>query len=173
MDLGPSHKWRVIRTPPSGAGVSEGGGGGACISGTATGGLQCGCHTTGRGLSEGEAVRILNVLATTTGRRWSNRNGGVKTAAWRTFRRRSTLRHAVKSRRVTVQGPVKKPQTDYMSHRGLHIGGDWNVCNSNAVRNFCAQFVRCFYGFVRVYVGHCLCDLTPMPEDLGTDKSAG
>ena len=32
--------------------------------------------------------------------------------------RRSTLHHAVKNKRLTVQGPVKKPQMDYMSHRG-------------------------------------------------------
>ena len=43
---------------------------------------------------------------------------GFKTAAWRTFMRRSTLRYAVKNKRVTVQGPVKKPPMDYMSHRG-------------------------------------------------------
>ena len=54
----------------------------------------------------------------TSRRGWRNRNGGVKTAAWRTFRRRSTLHYAVKSKRVTVQGPVKKPPMDYMSHRG-------------------------------------------------------
>ena len=28
-----------------------------------------------------------------------------------------TLHHAVKNQRVTVQGPAKKPQMDYMSHR--------------------------------------------------------
>ena len=50
---------------------------------------------------------------------WRNRNGGVKTAAWQTFRRRSTLHHAVKNKRITVQGPVKKPQTDYMLYRGV------------------------------------------------------
>ena len=55
---------------------------------------------------------------TTTRRRWTNRNVGVKTAAWQTFSRRSTLHHAVKNKRVTVQGPVKKPQMDYMSHSG-------------------------------------------------------
>ena len=60
------------------------------------------------------------VWTTTTRRRWRNRNGGVKTAAWRTFRRRSALHRAVKNKRVTVQGPVKKPQMDYMSHRGSH-----------------------------------------------------
>ena len=49
---------------------------------------------------------------------WRNRHGGVKAAAWQTFRRRWTLRHAVKNKRVTVQDPVKKPQMDYMSHRG-------------------------------------------------------
>ena len=43
----------------------------------------------------------------------------VKTAAWWTFRRRSTLHHAVK--RVTVQGPVTKPKMDYMSHRGFGL----------------------------------------------------
>ena len=52
---------------------------------------------------------------------WRNRNGGVKTAAWRTFmrrRRRPTLHHAVKDKRVTVLGPVKQPEMDFMSHRG-------------------------------------------------------
>ena len=44
---------------------------------------------------------------------------GLKTAAWRTFRTRSTLPHAVKNTRMTVQGPVKKPQMDYVSHRGM------------------------------------------------------
>ena len=39
------------------------------------------------------------------------------------FRRRSTLHHAMKNKRVTVQGPVKKPQMDYMSHRGPCGGG--------------------------------------------------
>ena len=43
---------------------------------------------------------------------------GVKTAAWRTSRRRLTLHRAVKNERVTVQGPVKKPPMDCMSHRG-------------------------------------------------------
>ena len=64
------------------------------------------------------AVWIFNVLTTATRRRWRKRNGGVKTAAWRTFGRRSTLHHAVKNKRVTVQGPVKKQQPDGMSHRG-------------------------------------------------------
>ena len=34
------------------------------------------------------------------------------------FRRRSTLHHAVKNKRVTVQDPVKKPQMGYMSQGG-------------------------------------------------------
>ena len=50
----------------------------------------------------------FDVLTTTTRRRWRNRDGGVKAAAWRTFRRRSALRRAVKNKWVTVQGPVKK-----------------------------------------------------------------
>ena len=37
-----------------------------------------------------------------------------------TFRKRWALRHAVKKKRVTVQGPVKK--LDYMSHKGV---GKW------------------------------------------------
>ena len=88
---------------------------------------------------------ILEVLTTTTRRRWRNRNGGVKTAAWRTFRRRSTLHHAVKNKRVTVQGPVKKPQMDYMSLGGGG-GGDTRqtFCNSNSdeifVRNLFGVF---------------------------------
>ena len=61
---------------------------------------------------------IPNVLTATTRRRWRNRDGGVKTTDWRTFRSRSTLHHAVKNNRVTVQGPIKKPQMDYMSQRG-------------------------------------------------------
>ena len=64
------------------------------------------------------AAGSLNVLTATTRRRWRSRNGGVKTAAWRTFRRTSTLRRAVKNKRVTVQGPVKKPPMGHMSHRG-------------------------------------------------------
>ena len=52
--------------------------------------------------------------------------GGGKTAAWRTFRRRWTLHHAVKNKRVTVQGSVKKPQMDDMSHRGGRVQvWDW------------------------------------------------
>ena len=64
------------------------------------------------------AVQILNALTTTTRRRWRDRNGGVKTAAWRTFRSRSTLHRAVKDERVTVQGPVKKLPMGYTSHGG-------------------------------------------------------
>ena len=37
-------------------------------------------------------------------------------------RRRPTLHHAVKDKRVTVLGPVKQPEMDFMSHRGL---GKW------------------------------------------------
>ena len=59
----------------------------------------------------------------TTRRRRRNRNGGVKTTAWRTFRRRSALHRAVKNKWVTVQGPVKIPQMDCMSHRGGLRGG--------------------------------------------------
>ena len=33
-------------------------------------------------------------------------------------RRRPTLHHAVKDKRVTVRGPVKQPEMDFMSHRG-------------------------------------------------------
>ena len=33
-------------------------------------------------------------------------------------RRRPTLHHAVKDKRVTVLGPVKQPEMDFMSHRG-------------------------------------------------------
>ena len=47
----------------------------------------------------------------------------VKTAAWRTFRGRLTLHQPVKNKRVTVQGPVTKPQMDYMSHRGGGASG--------------------------------------------------
>ena len=50
--------------------------------------------------------------------------GGVKTAAWRAFRRRSALHRAAKSKRVTAQGPVKKPPMDYMPHRG---GGEEEI----------------------------------------------
>ena len=37
-------------------------------------------------------------------------------------RRRPTLHHAVKDKRVTVLGPVKQPEMDFMSHGGG--GGD-------------------------------------------------
>ena len=70
---------------------------------------------------------MLNVLTTTTRRRWRNGNGGVKAAAWRTFGARH---HAVKNKRVTVQGPVKKPPMDYMSHRG-------GTCVRTAALNQC------------------------------------
>ena len=43
-----------------------------------------------RGRGQGSAVWTLNALTTPTRRRWRNGNGGVKTAAWRTCRRRST-----------------------------------------------------------------------------------
>ena len=33
-------------------------------------------------------------------------------------RRRPTLHHVVKDKRVTVLGPVKQPEMDFMSHRG-------------------------------------------------------
>ena len=33
-------------------------------------------------------------------------------------RRRPTLHHAVKDKRVTVLGPVKQPEMDFMSHTG-------------------------------------------------------
>ena len=37
---------------------------------------------------------------------------------WRQDSGLATLRHPVKNKRVTVQGPVKKPKMDYMSHGG-------------------------------------------------------
>ena len=37
-------------------------------------------------------------------------------------RRRPTLHHAVKDKRVTVLGPVKQPEMDFMSHRGQSTG---------------------------------------------------
>ena len=44
-------------------------------------------------------------------------------------RRRPTLHHAVKDKRVTVLGPVKQPEMDFMSHRGVigrtFWGGDY------------------------------------------------
>ena len=40
-----------------------------------------------------------------------------------TFRRRSALHHAMNNERVTVQGPIKKPPMDYMSHRGGGLVG--------------------------------------------------
>ena len=64
--------------------------------------------------------------------RCTNTNGGVKTAAWRTFGRRWTLHRAVKNERVTAQGPGKKPPMDCMFHRG---GGGQrlnnHLCTSN------------------------------------------
>ena len=44
-------------------------------------------------------------------------------------RRRPTLHHAVKDKRVTVLGPVKQPEMDFMSHRG---GFNLNPASSNA-----------------------------------------
>ena len=38
-------------------------------------------------------------------------------------RRRPTLHHAVKDKRVTVLGPVKQPEMDFMSHRGGQLLG--------------------------------------------------
>ena len=52
-----------------------------------------GAHHSSGGRAKVNAVWIRNALTTTTRRRWRNRNGGVKTAAWRTFRRRLALHH--------------------------------------------------------------------------------
>ena len=51
-------------------------------------------------------------------------------------RRRPTLHHAVKDKRVTVLGPVKQPEMDFMSHRGL--GPGTGPCRS-APRRFFAR----------------------------------
>ena len=84
-----------LKSPP----LLEGGGGG--------GGLppaRVPHHRSGGG-AKVNAVWIRRVLTSATRRQWRNRNGGVKTAAWRTFRRRSTLHRAVKNKRVTVRAP--------------------------------------------------------------------
>ena len=81
-------------------------------------------------------------------RRWRNRNGGVKTAGWWTLRRRSTLHHAVKDERVTVQGPVKKPQMDCMSHRGEEgEGGRRPICHTTSNPQVFACLEHHPYGF--------------------------
>ena len=44
-------------------------------------------------------------------------------------RRRPTLHHAVKDKRVTVLGPVKQPEMDFMSHRGGGGTVTWSTQN--------------------------------------------
>ena len=57
------------------------------------------------------------------GEQRTNRNaGGGVEWRWRTFmrrRRRPTLHHAVKDKRLTILDPVKQPEMDFMSHRGI------------------------------------------------------
>ena len=48
-------------------------------------------------------------------------------------RRRPTLHHAVKDKRVTVLGPVKQPEMDFMSHRGAGVGGVHREQGLNAI----------------------------------------
>ena len=50
-------------------------------------------------------------------------------------RRRPTLHHAVKDKRVTVLGPVKQPEMDVMSHRG----GDVDELLSGSMRHSVRQ----------------------------------
>ena len=45
-------------------------------------------------------------------------------------RRRPTLHHAVKDKRVTVLGPVKQPEMDFMSHRGTIKGRAMPACTT-------------------------------------------
>ena len=40
-------------------------------------------------------------------------------SGWADLQEKIDTHHAVKNKQVTVQGPVKKPQLDYMSHRGF------------------------------------------------------
>ena len=53
----------------------------------------------------------------------TDRNAGERdewrSRAFMRRRRRPTLHHAVKDKRVTVLGPVKQPEMDSMSHRGI------------------------------------------------------
>ena len=58
-------------------------------------------------------------------------------------RRRPTLHHAVKDKRVTVLGPVKQPEMDFMSHRGSDLK---RVCQ--LVENLC------FVAYVRIVDKH-------------------
>ena len=56
------------------------------------------------------------------GQRTDRNAGGRDEWRWRAFmrrRRRPTLHHAVKDKRVTVLGPVTQPEMDFMSHRGI------------------------------------------------------
>ena len=56
------------------------------------------------------------------GQRTDRNAGGRDEWRWQAFtrrRRRPTLHHAVKDKRVTVLGPVKQPEMDFMSHRGI------------------------------------------------------
>ena len=106
--------------PPSSRHTCTGGGGGR-------GALAARVpHHRSGGPTKGNTVWILNALTTTARRQWRHRNGGVKTAAWRTFRRRSALHRALEDKRVTVQGPVKKPPMGYMSRGGIWYGELWH-----------------------------------------------
>ena len=51
--------------------------------------------------------------------------GGVKTAAWRAFRRRSALHRAVKNKWVTFRAPQRNHRWNCMSHRGHEPCGQW------------------------------------------------
>ena len=56
-------------------------------------------------------------------------------------RRRPTLHHAVKDKRVTVLGPVKQPEMDFMSHRGGVLS--WvGTLNHDPIQNTVLQLSR-------------------------------
>ena len=70
-------------------------------------------------------------------------------------RRRPTLHHAVKDKRVTVLGPVKQPEMDFISHRGEVLGrggfrgGNFavkkigEICPLAELSRACDQQLRC------------------------------
>ena len=77
-------------------------------------------------------------------------------------RRRPTLHHAVKDKRVTVLGPVKQPEMDFMSHRGRRdLEEDANVCKELLVLELLVTGCAC---------GSALCGAT---EGASTGEGGG